>query len=304
MEHVVPATESVLRAVGRTPLVRLEKLERPGGPRLFVKCEFLGPGNSIFDRAAVAIFEAADHGGHLTPGRTLVAAGGSDASISLAMVASASGHPLTVVVPKSLHPDRRRALADYGARLSPLEDDVGFLGARHAGIELSAKLHGLFLDLFDGAEIIRAYEPIGREVREALGHVPALLCAGLDLGAIPTGIARGLRTGRVVAVEPENARVGSGGTFDHHFLSGLAPAAEPTALDRSVISEFEAVSDREAWDMAERLSRETGVLAGIASGAVLVAALRRAANMTAEQDLVAVLPDSGERRFALAPHFA
>lgn len=296
--------ESVIRAIGRSPLVRLEKLERPGGPRLFAKCEFLGPGNSIFDRSAAGVFEAADHGGHLTPGRALITSGGTDASISLAMVASASGHPLTVVIPKSLHPDRRRALVDYGAKLSPVDDDLGFRGARHAGMELSGKTHGLYVDLFDGPEIIRSYESIGREIVEAIGHVPALVCCGLDLGAIPTGVARGLRTGTVVAVEPEKARIGSGATFAHHFLGGLAPDARASSLDRSVIAEFEAVSDREAWDMAERLGRETGILAGIASGAVLVAALRRAAGLTGEQEVVAVLPDAGERRFILAPHFA
>jgi cysteine synthase A len=137
-----------------------------------------------------------------------------------------------------------------------------------------------------------------------LGHVPTLAVCGLDLGAIPTGVARGLRNGRVVAVEPEAARIGSASTFGPHLLSGLAPNAWPAALDRLVISEFEAVADREAWDMSERLSRDTGVLAGIVSGAILAAALRLAASMASDQDIVAVLPDSGERRFMLADLFA
>jgi cysteine synthase A len=103
-------------------------------------------------------------------------------------------------------------------------------------------------------------------------------------------------------VEPEAARIASAGTFAPHLLGGLAPSRQPCALDQELVRDFEAVSDREAWEMADRLSRETGILAGIASGAVLVATLRRAASMTGG-DVVAVLPDSGERRFMLADLF-
>jgi len=304
MRIVPQAIDSVIRAIGGTPLVRLEKLEWPGGPRLLAKCEFLGPGNAIFDRAAAAVFEAADHAGHLEPGRSLVAVGGTDASISLAMVASARGHPLTVVVPKSLNIERRRALTDYGATLSAIEDEGGAAAGQEAAMVIARTTRALYFDLFEGAEIVHSYEPIGREIIEALGHVPALVVCGLDLGAIPTGIARGLRTGRVVAVEPDAARVASAGTFGWHLLGGLAPAPVAAALDRSVVSEFEAVDDRAAWDMAERLSRETGILGGIASGAVLVAALRRARNFSSAAEVVAVLPDSGERRFMIADQFA
>ncbi len=304
MQIISPAVDSVLLTIGRTPLVRLMRLEREGGPRLYAKCEFLGPGNSIFDRAAEAVLEAADHAGHLEPGRALVTAGGTDASISLALATSAAGHALTVVIPDSLHPDRRRTLTDYGAELHPVDAAGGLESARSVAFDLARSTHALYVDLFEGAEIVHSYEPIGREIKEALGHVPTLVVCGLDVGAIPTGIARGIRSGRVVAVEPETARIGSGGDFGPHLLGGLALSPVPVALDRAVVSEFEAVSDREAWDMSERLSRETGILAGIASGAILVAALRRAATMPGEADIVAVLPDSGERRFMLADQFA
>jgi cysteine synthase len=296
-----PAIDTILRAMGRTPLVRLERLEQPGGPRLFAKCEYLGPGNSIFDRAAVMEIVAAKQGGHLTPDRGLVTAGGSDAVISLAMAASATGHPLTIVVPRSLNVERRRALTDYGAKLVTVEDELGLHGALERAFELVKERDDLYMDLLVGQEIVDAYATIGTELIEALGHVPTLTVCGLDLGAIPTGIAKALGGGRLVAVEPATARI-SKGEFGPHLLGGLAPAADPIALDRERVRDFEAVSDREAWDMAERLSRETGLLAGIASGAVMVAALRRAADLTGGE-VVAVLPDSGERRFMLAGFF-
>jgi cysteine synthase A len=303
MALVPPGTDSILRTTGRTPLVRLERLERAGGPRLFAKCEYLGPGGSIFDRAADAIMEAAHLAGHLTAGSSLITTGGTDASVSLAMAASATGHPLTVVIPKSLHPERRRILIDYGATLHGVDDSLGFDGARHAAFDLARESGALLLDLFEGREIVRCYETVGREIVEALGHVPALVVAGLDLGAIPTGIARGLRTSHVVAVEPEAARIGSGGPFGSHLLGGLAPGPKPVALDATVISDFEPVSDQDAWQMAERVSRETGLLTGIAGGAIIDAALRRLSALPAEAEVIAVLPDSGERRFMLSGFF-
>lgn len=295
------AIDSILRAVGRTPLVRLERFERPDGPRLFAKCEFLGPGNSIFDRPAVAALLSAQRGGHLADGRAVITVGGGDWTISLAMVCSASGHPLTVVVPRSLNVERKTALTDYGAKLMPVDDELGMEGAVRQALALLREIHALGIGLFDGPEVVASYEKIGEEIVESLEHVPAITVCGLDLGAIPTGVARGLK-GTVVAVEPATARIATRGTFAPHLIGGLAPAAEPTALDRELVKEFEAVEDADAWAMADRLSREAGLLAGIASGAVMVAALRRAATLR-QGDVVAVLPDSGERRFMLAGFF-
>lgn len=291
--------ESIVAAVGRTPLIRLPALERAGGPRLFAKCEFLGPGGSIFDRAAAHVLARA----RLVEGTPLLAAGGTDAVISLALVASALALPLTVVIPRSLHPERRRALLDYGARLLPVDDALGLSGAESRAAEEAGKTCAVLVDLFRAPGLAEAYAPIGDELLEALGDAPSLTVCGLDLGAIPTGIALGLGGTPLVAVEPEAARIGSGGAFAPHLLGGLAPAPAPVALDPGAVTRFAAVGDEEAWKLAERLSRETGVLAGIASGAVLAAALREAAALGSADTVVAVLPDSGERRFMLADLF-
>lgn len=298
------AVTNVLETVGRTPLVRLAALERTNGPRLFAKCEFLGPGNSIFDRAAAAELEAAEHAGHLLDGKSIVAAGGTDASISLAMAASANGNPLTLLVPGTLPPERRRALLDYGARLENLDEATGFERAQELAFERATRDRAAYVNLFEGATVTRAYGVIAAEIIEALGKAPELTVCGLDLGAIPTGLARGLGGAPLVAVEPASARIGSGGPFAPHLMLGLAPGPEATALDRALVRDFEAVDEREAWAMAEDLSRTTGVLAGLASGAVLVAARRRMAAMGADATVVAVLPDGGERRFMLADFFA
>lgn len=297
------AVDTVLKTVGRTPLVRLERLEPASGVRLYAKCEYLGPGGSIFDRAALAEIDAAERTGRLGEGRALFAAGGSDAILSLALVASAKGHPFTAVVPRSLHPERRRALADYGARTVSVDDALGYDGAQAHAVGLAKEQQGLFVNPFEGAESVAACEAIGREIVEALEHAPTVTFVGMDLGAIPTGVARGLGTGEVVAVEPAQARIHRG-EWAPHLLGGLAPKGDPVALDPSVVHRFEGVDEKAAWEMAERLSRETGVLAGIVSGAILVAAVERARQLGRGAEVVAVLPDSGERRFMLAPFFA
>ena len=299
--HAVP---DVLRTVGRSPLVRLRAFEWVGGPRLYAKCEFLGAGNAIFDRAAAAEFLVAERAGHLGPGRTLLAAGGTDAVHSLAMAASATGTPLRLLVPRGLMPERRRALLDYGAALENLDDGLGHAAAQELAFERALAENGLFVDLFAGAVVTRAYEAVGQEIVGALGGAPVLTVCGLDLGAIPTGIVRGLAGGALVAVEPAAARIGSGGSFGPHLQLGLAPGPEATALDRAAVHAFEAVDDAEAWRVSEALAARTGLLAGLASGAVFAATLRRARAFGSDAAVVAVLPDSAERRFMLADFFA
>jgi cysteine synthase len=301
MARTPHAVDDILGTVGRTPLVRLERLELPGGARLYAKCEYLGPGGSIFDRSAAALVRSAELGAHLEGAARLFTAGGGDPVLSLALVATTRGHPLTAVIPRGLHAERRRALLDFGVELVPVDDTLTFDEAQQRAMALASQRRSLFASLWRGREVVAAYEAIGAELREALDAAPTLTVCGLDLGAVPTGIARGLGGAPVLAVEPASARISSG-SFGPHLLGGLAPGPDPVALDRSLVTQFEAVDDAEAWALAGRLSRETGLLAGIASGAILVAA-RRAAARLGSGTVVAVLPDSGERRFMLAPFF-
>lgn len=288
------AIDSILKAVGRTPLVRLAPLEREGGPRLFAKCEYLGPGNAIFDRAAAAQVSEAILGGHLPDGGTLVSSGGTDAVVSLAMAASATGHRFIAVVPRSMLFERKRLLVDYGARVVTVPDEAGPQGAHERAMELAREASGLCVCLHAGRAVVGAYEAIGRELIEALGRAPSLTVCGLDAGAVPTGIVRGLEGGALVAAAPASP---------NHLMLGLTGQADARFLDASLVSDFEAVEDEQAWAAADELASRCGLLAGLASGAVLTAMLRRAQAFGADDALVAVLPDSGERRFMLSPFF-
>ena len=202
-------------------------------------------------------------------------------------------------MPRSLNVERKRALTDYGARLVALEDDLGFEEARQRAFIVAQERKILFVDLFEGAEIVAAYERIA-EILEALGHVPAATYCGLDSRRHSHGHCAGARRSR------GRDRASDGAYRIGRFLR--VPLARRTCARRQssgssiapCVQRFEAVEDAEAWAMAERLSKETGILAGIASGAVLVAALRDAHKTG---DVVAVLPDSGERRFMLADLF-
>lgn len=289
------AIDSVLKAVGRTPLVRLSAFERASGPRLYAKCEYMSPGGSIFDRAAVAQITEAILGGHLSEGGTLVSAGGTDVVVSLAMAASATGHRFIAVVPRSMMFERKRVLADYGAKLVQVDDAVGLAGAHEKAIEVARESKALCVCLGAGRTVTTAYEAIGRELIEALESPPTLTFCGLDYGAIPNGLSRGLAGAALVAVEPAES---------DHLMLGLNPRAEARALDHAAVTEIDSITDADAWELAERLAKETGLLAGLGSGAVLVAMLRRSLSFGADDTLVAVLPDMGERRFMLSSFFA
>lgn len=293
--HTPRAIDSVVKAVGRTPLVRLRAFESPAGPALYAKCEYLNPGGSIFDRAASAQIAEAVQGGHLSEGRGLVAAGGTDAVVSLAMVASALGHALTLVVPRSMLPERKRVLVDYGARLVAVDDAQGLSGAFERVMMMAKETGALAVCLADGRACIDAYGNIGREIEEALGKAPSVVVCGLDRGAIPRGIAQGLTNARLVLVQP--------GTEDHLML-GLGREESAKLPDRAFVEAVDDVSDAEAWSVAERTAKETGLLVGLASGAVLSSLIRRAQKFGPDDALVAVLPDGGERRFMLAPFFS
>jgi len=299
--HAPHAVTSIRSTAGHTPLVRLPAFEPPGGARLFAKCEFLGPGGSIFDRAALHELESAHRTGHLDDAKPLFAAGGTDAIVSLAMAAASLGNPLTLLVPRALASERRRLLIDYGARLELLDDATGHDAAQAEARRRAAAAGALYIDLFFGAGPVAAYAELGRELRGALGAPPEVTVCGLDLGAIPTGIARGLGGGRVVAVQPASAAVATGGTFGPHLLGGLVPGPQLRALDRTIVTAFAEATEEEGWALSAELARRTGILAGIVSGAVLSVARREAARLGPDASVVAVLPDHGERRHLLAP---
>jgi cysteine synthase B len=282
--------------IGRTPLVELRRVARgPEGPRLFAKLEGANPGGSVKDRAASAIVRAAIRSGAL-PSRRLLDATSGNTGIAYAMLGAALGLDVTLCVPASASPERRKILRAYGAEVLETEALEGTDGAIRRARELAAERPDLYYyaDQYSNPANPLAHErTTGPEILEALGGLPLdLFVAGLGTSGTFTGTARFLRRAspgtRLVSVEPD-------GPF--HGLEGLkhmGTALAPAIYDPGLADERVGVRTEEAFAMTRRLALEEGLFVGPSSGAAVVAALR-AASGTGAATVVAILPDGGDR---------
>ncbi|MFC4057760.1 cysteine synthase A [Planomonospora corallina] len=291
----------VLSLIGRTPLVRLARfgVDLPG--RLVAKLESANPGGSVKDRIARAMIEAAEDAGRLAPGDHVVEPTSGNTGIGLAMVAAAKGYRLTLTMPESMSLERRALLAAYGADLVLTPAAAGMRGAVAEASRLAAE-HGWFMpqQFANPANPDVHLRTTGQEIWEdTAGEVDALV-AGVGTGGTVTGVGRFLKDKkpgvRVVAVEPAESPVLSGGTAGPHGIQGIGAGFVPEVLDTGVYDEVLRVSVEEARDDARRLARTEGILAGVSGGAALSAATAVAARPENEGRLiVVVLPDTGER---------
>jgi len=287
--------------VGRTPLVRIHRLI--GGRALvYAKLEYFNPTNTVKDRIAVAMLDAARRDGLLRPGGTVIEPTSGNTGVGLAFVCAARGYRCVLTMPESMSEERRRLLKLLGADLVLTPAADGMQGA----IDRAKAL----LDETDDAFMPNQFEnPANPEVhrrttaeeiwRATDGLVDAVV-AGVGTGGTLTGVADVLKrrkpTVRAVAVEPAASPVLSGGEAGPHRIQGIGAGFVPTVLDPSLIDEVMCVEDEEALDWARRAAREEGILAGISSGAALAAAdrLARRSEM-AGRLIVAVVPSCAER---------
>lgn len=294
-------SQSVLQAIGNTPLVALERLPAEGSAAVLGKLESLNPSGSVKDRIALAMVLDAEESGRLQPGQTLVEATSGNSGIALAMVGAARGYRVVIAMPEGVPPERRRLLIHMGAEIlttSPLD---GMAGAIHAVEKLVEEDSSyVWMDQFTNPANPKAHrETTAVEIlRDTGGSVDAFV-AGVGTGGTITGVAAALKEHRpdtfVVAVEPAASPVLSGGEPGDHGIPGLGPDFLPPLLDLSLVDEVIAVSDVEAMAVAARLASEEGLLVGVSSGANVAAALRVAARLGTGRTVVTILPDSGAR---------
>ena len=307
--RAAPPLESILEAVGGTPVVRLNRVVPSGSATVFAKLEAFNPGGSVKDRIALSMIEAAERDGHLGPGGHVIEPTSGNTGIGLALVCAVKGYRLTLVMPDSTSLEYRQALKSYDAEvvLMPGEEGLG------PAVALARKLAER-----DGAVMLQQFEnpanpAAHREgtARELLGAFeaggPDAFVAGVGTGGTLTGVAQILKAARpgllVVAVEPERSAVLSGGRPGRSRIQGLGAGFVPAVLDRSAYDRVETVSDEEAWAMRQRLAREEGILAGVSSGAATVAALRIARELGPGKEVATVFADTGERYFSVAEWF-
>jgi cysteine synthase len=297
--------------VGRTPMVRITRmLPDDLDVELYGKLEAFNPGGSVKDRIGVAMLEAAEREGRIEPGRTtIVEATSGNTGIALAFCCAAKGYELAIFLPQGMSREREALLRLYGARVEVVES----LGGMNEAVDAARAMAGdrdVFLpDQFSNPANPEAHRlGTGPEILEALDGRVDVFVAGVGTGGTITGVGQALKARNpkalVVAVEPRNSAVLSGGAPAPHRIQGIGAGFVPAVLDTAILDEVIACSDEDAIATAHRLAAREGILAGMSGGAALWAAMEVAKRPeSAGKRIVTVLPDSGER-YISAPFFA
>ena len=297
-------------SVGRTPLVRLNRLTEGCGALVLAKIEGRNPAYSVKCRIGAAMVWDAERRGLLGPGKALIEPTSGNTGIALAMAAAVRGVPITLTMPETMSLERRKLLAAFGANLVLTDGAKGMNGAVSKAVEIAASDPGRYvlLQQFENPANPAIHETTtGPEIWHDTAGIVHYFVAGVGTGGTITGVSRFLKRHRglpvtSVAVEPASspvltqARAGLPLTPGGHRIQGIGAGFVPKVLDLSLVDEVEQVSNEEAVEYAKRLAREEGILGGISCGAAVAAALRVARRPEAEgKTVVVILPDSGER---------
>lgn len=294
--------DSILQTVGRTPLVRLQRLAEGCRADVLLKIESFNPLSSVKDRIAVAMLEDAEKSGRIGPGTTLIEPTSGNTGIGLAFACAAKGYRLMLVMPDTMSIERRRLMQILGAELVLTDGTGGMKLAISEAERLSVSIPGsLILQQFRNASNPAAHRSgTAVEIWEDTDGMVDVFVAGVGTGGTITGVGESLKKHkpgvRIIAVEPADSPVLSGGQPGPHKIQGIGAGFVPAILNRDVIDEIVTVSNQDAGEMARKLARQEGILSGISSGAALHAALEVARREEmAGKTLVVLLPDSGER---------
>ena len=296
--------------IGRTPLVQLNRITEGCGARVLAKIEGRNPAYSVKCRIGAAMVAAAERDGLLGPGKELIEPTSGNTGIALAFVAASKGIKLTLTMPETMSLERRKLLTAFGAHLELTEGRLGMTGAVNRAKEIAAgdpDRYVLLQQFVNPANPQIHHDTTGPEIwSDTDGNVDVFV-SGVGTGGTLTGVSRYIKNTlakplHTVAVEPINSPVISQTKGGHalqpgpHKIQGIGAGFVPGNLDLAMVDAVEQVSDEEAVEMARRLAKEEGILAGISCGAAAVAALRLAKDPAhAGKTIVVVLPDSGER---------
>jgi cysteine synthase A len=294
--------DNVTEAVGRTPLVRLNRLTDGVGATVLAKLEFYNPAGSVKDRIGVAIVDAAEKAGALKPGGTIVEATSGNTGIALAMVGAARGYEVVLAMPETMSKERRVLLRAFGAKIVLTPGPDGMRGAVEKAREIVESTdNAIWAQQFANEAnpaIHRA--TTAEEIWEDTDGGVDIFVSGVGTGGTVTGVGQVLKERKpgvkVVAVEPLDSPILNGGKPGPHKIQGIGANFVPEILDTTVYDEVVDVSFEDALDVAKRLASEEGILAGISSGAIVWAALQLAKRPeNAGKTIVAVVCDTGER---------
>lgn len=296
--------DSILETIGNTPLVKLNSYDSSEGTvaDIYAKVESFNPGGSVKDRVALNMIATAEKDGTLKPGATIIEPTSGNTGVGLALVGAAKGYKVILTMPETMSVERRRLLAALGAEIVLTPGSEGMKGAIAKAEELHEATPGsVILGQFSNPAnpaIHRA--TTGPEIWDALDGKVDIFVAGVGTGGTVSGVGEYLKTKnpavKIVAVEPKDSAVISGGKPGPHKLQGIGAGFIPETLDRNVIDKVVTVESEEAYSATRRLAHTEGILTGISSGAALHAATVLAKEPeNAGKNIVVLLPDTGER---------
>lgn len=299
--------KSVEELIGRTPLMEIRNIEKEEGleARVLVKLEYLNPAGSVKDRIARNMIQDAEEKGLLKPGATIIEPTSGNTGIGLASIAASKGYRLILTMPETMSVERRNILKAYGAEIVLTEGARGMTGAIEKAEELATEIPGSFLtrQFENPANPETHRKTTGPEIWEDTDGKVDILVAGVGTGGTISGTGEYLKSQnpqvKVVAVEPSDSPVLSGGAAGPHKLQGIGAGFVPKALNTQIYDEILTLGSEESFAAAKLLAHKEGILVGISSGADLHGAIELAKRPENKgKTIVVILPDSGDRYYS------
>ncbi|MGO5066704.1 MULTISPECIES: cysteine synthase A [unclassified Clostridium] len=292
--------EDSINLIGNTPMFKLKNMKEENMADVYVKLEKFNPGGSIKDRAALGMIEEAEKMGKIKPGDIIVEPTSGNTGIGLAMVGRLKGYKVIIVMPDSMSIERRNMIKAYGAELVLTEGNRGMTGAIEKAEELARNKKGYFIpqQFSNRANSKKHYETTAVEILEDVEDLDAFV-ASVGTGGTIAGIGRRLKESNknieVIAVEPYNSPVISGGKAAPHKIQGIGAGFIPEVYEKDVVDEVMTITDEESYEYARKFGVEEGILVGISSGANIAAAIKIAKKLGKGKKVVTVAPDGGEK---------
>ena len=291
---------NVTELIGKTPLVKLNNLVNDNSAEVVLKLESFNPGGSIKDRIAYNMINEAEKSGQIEPGGVLVEPTSGNTGIGIAVVGAAKGYDVVLTMPESMSQERKQMLKAYGAELVLTPASAGMKGAISKAEEIAAARDGFILSQFSNPANpdVHRKTTAAEIIADTDGKIDYFV-AGVGTGGTITGTGEELKKKinelKVVAVEPENSAVISGGEAGPHKIQGIGAGFIPEVLNTEVIDRVAKVKNEEAFAAVKDLAAEEGIFAGISTGAAVAAALKLASEVGRDKRIVVIAPDTGER---------
>ncbi|MBO7720951.1 MAG: cysteine synthase A [Kiritimatiellae bacterium] len=299
---------TILDALGHTPLVRLRRMPSPDMAEVLVKFEALNVGGSIKTRTAANMIEDAEARGLLGPGSVIVEPTSGNQGIGLALVGAVKGYKVVIIMPDSVSEERRKLMRHYGAEVILVHDNGNIGKAIDECIRRAEEMKAADPNVYVPQQFSNPANPAAHrhhtalEIMEQTARRIDGFCSGVGTGGTLSGIGEVLKAQypsiEIWAVEPQNAAILAGGTVGTHLQMGIGDGLIPDNLNTQIYSHICTVTDEEALETSRRLAREEGLLAGISSGTNVFAALKLARRLGPGKTVVTVLPDTAERYFS------